>query len=203
MRGAALTLAGLLLAGPVAGQSFLGQSRPGGGVPAGPSSPGPASPGLTGPAPLAPVQVVPLSPDPAPAAPAPQLPAPQIFTPGAALPAQPMPAPVPGAIPAPAPAAPSVWVAQAGAELRGVDKVTARTAALSAKPGEALRFGPLSVVLRQCVVRPADQAADAAAFLEISEGARPVFRGWMILSQPQLALVEHPTHDIRLFGCRS
>jgi hypothetical protein len=101
-----------------------------------------------------------------------------------------------------APAVPSVWVAQGGAELRGVDKVTARTSSLSARPGEALRFGPLSVVLRQCVVRPGDRAPDAAAFVEISEGGRPVFRGWMVLSQPQLGLVEHPTHDIRLFGCR-
>ena len=212
MRAAALMLAGLLLAGPAAAQSLLGQSRPGGGAPA-----SPGSPGLTGPAPLAPVQVVPLSPDPAPAAPpvvappvvappvvAPPVGPPLVVTPGAALPAQPMPAPVPGSPPGPeaGSAAPSVWVAQSGAELRGVDKVTARTAVLSARPGEALRFGPLSVVLRHCVVRAADRAADAAAYLEISEGARMVFRGWMVLSQPQLGLVEHPTHDIRLFGCR-
>lgn len=129
--------------------------------------------------------------------------------PGQFLPAVP---PAPGSVAPPSgPAMPSVaplapvqteWVAQGGAELRGTDKVTARTSSLVARVGEPVRFGPLTVVVRSCVVRPADRVPDAAAYLEISEGgAPPLFRGWMVLSLPQLALVEHPTHDIRLARC--
>lgn len=136
-------------------------------------------------------------------------PAPQL-QPGQFLPATP---PAPGSTPPPAAApAPSQapvapvqgeWVSQGTAELRGIDKVTARTSSLTAKVGETVRFGPLSVVVRSCVVRPPDRAPDAAGYLEVSEGGNPpFFRGWMILSQPQLAVVEHPTHDIRLFACR-
>ena len=137
------------------------------------------------------------------------VPAPQ-FLPGQSLPTIP---PPPGSV-APPPGPPTLsvapiapvqgeWIAQGTADLRGVDKVMARTTPLTAKPGEPLRFGPLSVIVRACIIRPPDRAPDAAAFLEISEGANPpLFRGWMILSQPQLSLVEHPTHDIRLAGCK-
>jgi hypothetical protein len=98
---------------------------------------------------------------------------------------------------------PGDWQPQGTAELRGIDKVMARTTPITAKVGETVRFGPLAVVVRACVVRPPDRAPDAAAFLEVAEpGKPPVFRGWMILSAPQLALVEHPTHDVRIAGCR-
>ena len=44
---------------------------------------------------------------------------------------------------------------------------------------------------------------DPQSFVEIADAANPaLFRGWMIASQPQLALVEHATHDIRLYACR-
>ncbi len=130
--------------------------------------------------------------------------------PGQVLPAVP---PAPGSVaPPPGPASPSAapvapvlgeWIAQATAELRATDKVMARTTSLTVRVGEPVRFGPLTVVVRSCVVRPPDRVADAAAYLEISEGtAVQLFRGWMVLSLPQLALVEHPTHDIRLFACR-
>lgn len=150
------------------------------------------------------------------------MPAPQL-QPGQFLPATPpapgSTAPAPGLtqVPIQGPAAPSAapvaqvqtdWVAQGMAELRGVDKIMARTSTLSVKLGETVRFGPLSVVVRHCVIRPADRPQDAAAFLEINEvrradgGGPSVFRGWMLVSLPQLALVEHATHDIRLAACK-
>ena len=154
---------------------------------------------------------------------------PTVNVPGLGQHAQPMPAPAgpqlqpgqflpttppaPGSIPQPTgPATPSAaplapvqsdWIAQRTVELRATDKVMARTTTLTAQLGETVRFGPLSVVARDCVIRPPDRPQDAAAFLEISEPGRPqVFRGWMLLSLPQLALVEHPTHDIRLAACK-
>lgn len=128
--------------------------------------------------------------------------------PGQVLPATPpasVPAPAPPAAPSIAPVAPvqAEWQPAATAELRAIDKVMARTTTLTAKPGETLRFGPLSVTVRACVIRPPDRAPDSAAYLEVAEGTSPpLFRGWMVASQPQLALVEHATHDVRLFACR-
>jgi hypothetical protein len=134
----------------------------------------------------------------------------QQLQPGQVLPAVP---PAPGATPAPPPpaAAPAPvqpvqagdWLPQGTAELRGIDKVMARTTPITVKLGETLRFGPLAAVVRACLVRPPDRAPDAAAFLEVSEdGKPPLFRGWMIASAPALAIIEHPTHDIRLFACK-
>lgn len=199
IRAPALLLLATALAFPATpqAQSMLGQSRPGG-------AQGPAPVPSTAPlaAPLAPVQVLPL---------------PAVTTPGAAQQAQPMPAPTPATQPPstqPAPATPPTsaapavpipgeWVAQGTAELRGIDKVTARTSPLTAKVGETLRFGPLSVTVRGCAIRTSDLPQDATAFLEIAEpGQAPLFRGWMLLSQPQLGIVEHATHDIRLYACR-
>lgn len=128
--------------------------------------------------------------------------------PGQTLPNVPPPSAAPAPIPAPPAAAPiqpvqSEWVAMPAIELRVIDKVMARTTALAGRVGDTLQAGPLAVLVRACIVRPPDQAPDAAAFLEIGESGRPpMFHGWMIRSVPQLAVLEHPTIDVRLAGCR-
>ena len=123
------------------------------------------------------------------------------------------PAPLPGylglvpsypglAIMPPAPVMPA-WLPQAAADLRALDKVTARTAAVTGKLGDTIRFGSLSVIVRQCIVRPPDRAQDAAAWIEITDAnGGPGFRGWMLASAPSLSMLEHPVYDIRVAGCR-
>lgn len=133
--------------------------------------------------------------------------------PAAAKPAMPpraaAPAPAPPATPAPAakpPApAPDAWLALPVVELVGLDKVSARTTALSGPVGQELHFGSLTVLPRACVVRPPDIAADAAAFLEIVDPRLETtpFRAWMLLSEPAVSIFEHPVYDIRLVGCRA
>jgi hypothetical protein len=107
--------------------------------------------------------------------------------------------------PATAPVQPvqSDWIAQGGFDLRALDKTTARAATLSGKVGETVRFGSLAITVRSCIVRPPDQAADAAAFLDIADSqGGPGFKGWMLLNEPQLAMLEHPGYDLRVAGCR-
>ena len=52
-------------------------------------------------------------------------------------------------------------------------------------------------------MRPPDQPADAAAFLEITdshpEGAG--FTGWMLRDDPSLSMLQHPLYDVRVLGC--
>ncbi len=112
-------------------------------------------------------------------------------------------APSAPAAPPPGPA-PDIWVAKSIVDLIVLDKVSARAAPLSGKVGEELHFGTLTIVARACVVRPPDAAADAAAFLDITDsqpGIAP-FHAWMLLAEPSLSIYEHPVYDIRVAGCR-
>lgn len=123
---------------------------------------------------------------------------------GGSAPAQaPSPASPPPAAAAPVAPVAVEWVNQGQAELRVLDKVTARTVTLAVKQGETLRHGPLAITLRGCVVRPPDRPPEAAAYLEIVDGTGgPGFRGWMLTSAPALAGLESPTWDVRPLGCR-
>ena len=106
--------------------------------------------------------------------------------------------------PVPGGTASSGWVARAITEIPALDKVYARSTTLNLRVGEAAKFGTLTIVAGACQVRPPDQAADATAFLTITDGAdgTPVFRGWMFATNPALAMLEHPIYDIRVTGCR-
>lgn len=125
-----------------------------------------------------------------------------------ATPPTPPASPVPAQTGAPPPAGPvrpgGDWVSKPGAELRGLDKVTARASVLTGKVGEVLQFGSLSILVRGCAVRPPDQPADVAVFLEITDrgATAPLFRGWMIGSMPSSAVLEHPVYDVRVVACR-
>jgi len=118
------------------------------------------------------------------------------------LPALPAPG---GTAPAPAPVTPpqNVWLPKTVADLMALDKVTARATPLSVRAGASVNFGTLSIAVRACAVRPPDQPADAAAFLDItdSHAGGPQFHGWMLLSAPALSMLEHPIYDVRLAGC--
>jgi hypothetical protein len=96
------------------------------------------------------------------------------------------------------------WQPRGTAELRVLDKVSARVTPLSVKVGASAGLGSLTVAVRGCLVRPPDQPADAAAFLEIAD-SRPGaagFRGWMFANEPAIAVFEDPIYDVRVIGCR-
>ena len=97
----------------------------------------------------------------------------------------------------------SDWQPRTTVVLQALDKVTARVNRLTGKVGETLRFGTLAIVVRACVARPADQAPDSAAFLEVTDGAAtaPLFRAWMFAAEPALAVLEHPVYDLRVTAC--
>jgi hypothetical protein len=104
---------------------------------------------------------------------------------------------------APAPAA-ETWLPCTGVDLVALDKVTARSTQLSARIGQDVQYGSLTIVARSCDVRPPGVSPDAAAFLEITDsrpGVAP-FRGWMLKSAPSVSIYEHPVYDIRVVGCR-
>ena len=91
--------------------------------------------------------------------------------------------------------------------LQGLDKITARVSKFEAPVGNVVRFGTLSIRVRDCERNPPEETPESAAFLEIDE-LRPgearvrLFSGWMFASSPALSALEHPVYDVNLLDCR-
>jgi hypothetical protein len=99
-------------------------------------------------------------------------------------------------------------IAEPVALLQGLDKVAARISDFAAPVGAPVRFGTLSITVRDCETNPPEDRPESAAFLQISEVRRgepekQVFSGWMFASSPALNALEHPVYDIELLGCRA
>ena len=92
--------------------------------------------------------------------------------------------------------------------LQGLDKITARVSKFEAAVGTPVRFGTLSIRVRDCEKNPPEETPESAAFLEIDE-VRPgeanlrVFSGWMFASSPALSALEHPVYDVNVLDCRA
>jgi hypothetical protein len=92
--------------------------------------------------------------------------------------------------------------------LQGLDKTSARVSKLQAPLNTPVRFGDLSIVVRDCEKNPPDQRPENAAFLEISElptGEPPklLFSGWMFSSSPALSALENPIYDVNVLDCEA
>jgi hypothetical protein len=98
---------------------------------------------------------------------------------------------------------PNVWLPAGAAKLQALDKVNAQATAMTVKVGQSATFGSLTITVRSCVVRPADQPADAAAYLDVtdSHADSPPFNGWLLWHEPAVSMMEHPIYDIRVAGC--
>jgi hypothetical protein len=91
--------------------------------------------------------------------------------------------------------------------IQGLDKVTARVSRFEAPVGQAVNFGKLLVLVRDCGRSAPEDRPENAAFLEIYE-ERPgeergrLFAGWMFSSSPALSAIEHPVYDVTLLECK-
>ena len=113
-----------------------------------------------------------------------------------------------------------------GAHLRALDKITGNATDVTAKLGETIKFGRISITVRACYQAPPEDAPESEAFLEIhSLGAAqdkpladlgpqkekpkpvaagpdaPLFSGWMFASSPGLNALEHPVYDVWVISC--
>jgi hypothetical protein len=115
---------------------------------------------------------------------------------------------------------------RSGVKLRALDKITGNSTDLTAKVGDTLKFGRLSVTVKACFQAPPQDTPESAAFLEIhalgaesarvsaaekagkeTKGPKPIgpdgllFSGWMFASSPGLSALEHPTYDVWVISC--
>jgi outer membrane biosynthesis protein TonB len=70
-----------------------------------------------------------------------------------------------------------------------------------------VQFGALRVKTDACYTRPATEAANTDAFVEVDEitlqgEVKRIFSGWMFAASPGLHGVEHPIYDIWLVDCK-
>jgi hypothetical protein len=98
---------------------------------------------------------------------------------------------------------PNVWLPAGAVRLQALDKVNAQASALTIKVGQSATFGSLTIAAKACVTRPADQPADAAAYLDVTDSHpdSPGFAGWMLQAEPSVSMMQHPIYDIRVTGC--
>src|SRR6202790_1291650 len=93
------------------------------------------------------------------------------------------------------------------ASFSGLDKITGRIINFDEDIGETVQFGALRVKTDACYTRPATEAANTDAFVEVDEitlqgEVKRIFSGWMYTASPGLHGVEHPIYDIWLTDCK-
>jgi hypothetical protein len=89
----------------------------------------------------------------------------------------------------------------------GLDKITGRIIHFDEDVGETVQFGALRVKTDACYTRPATEAANTDAFVEVDEitlqgEVKRIFSGWMFAASPGLHGVEHPIFDVWLTDCK-
>ncbi|MCW8305476.1 DUF2155 domain-containing protein [Acidiphilium sp. PA] len=154
---------------------------------------------------------------PAPDLPAPNLPAgtltmppPPLTTPGQSAVVGGTPSTAEGGAPA---QVKPIWKPRRTVLLDVLDKEDGAVHRIDVPVGSSASEGRLSIEVGACVVRPKDMTADAATFLTVtskpvqgngsSTGDTPLFRGWLIRSEPGATVVGDAAVTFRLIGCGS
>jgi hypothetical protein len=104
-------------------------------------------------------------------------------------------------------APPSQKVVNKQAVFAGLDKITGRIIKFDVDIAETVQFGALRVKPQACYTRPATEAANTDAFVEVDEitlqgEVKRIFSGWMFAASPGLHGVEHPIYDVWLTDCK-
>lgn len=104
-------------------------------------------------------------------------------------------------------APPAQKIVNKQAVFSGLDKITGRIIKFDVDIAETVQFGALRVKPQACYTRPATEAANTDAFVEVDEitlqgEVKRIFSGWMFAASPGLSGVEHPIYDVWLTDCK-
>ena len=90
-----------------------------------------------------------------------------------------------------------------GGVLRVLDKNNGTTFDIELRNGEEQQVGFLAIRLGECRYPTDNPSGDAFTWLTISyQGVtEPVFRGWMIASNPAVSAMQHPRYDVWALRC--
>jgi hypothetical protein len=90
----------------------------------------------------------------------------------------------------------------------GLDKITGRITSFDVYMDETVQFGALQVTPRACYTRPATEAPQTDAFVEVDEitlnrQVQRIFTGWMFAASPGLHAIDHAVYDVWLTNCKT
>ena len=92
------------------------------------------------------------------------------------------------------------------AKMQAMDKITGHVNVINVPVNGAVSFGSLSIVVRSCKTRPAEETPENFAFVDITDKNQNneltnIFKGWMLSSSPATNALEHPIYDVWLLQC--
>ena len=100
------------------------------------------------------------------------------------------------------------WINQPVAVLGTLNPEDGTVSSIIAPVGTNFTEGKLRVAVQACVIRPPGAIPDAAVFLTVTEARGPdsqppLFRGWLVRSEPGAAVVADSSLTFRVISCRS
>ncbi len=100
------------------------------------------------------------------------------------------------------------WINEPVAVLGTLNPENGTVSSVVVPVGANFTKGKLRVAVQACVIRPPGAIPDAAVFLTVTEargpGSRgPLFRGWLVRSEPGAAVVADSSLTFRVINCRS
>ena len=95
-------------------------------------------------------------------------------------------------------------VAQGGAIMRGLDRISGKTVDFEIAPGAKHVYERLEVGLTECRYPEGQEEVEASAYLVIRDVREdePAFEGWMFASSPALSALDHPRYDVWVLSCK-
>lgn len=92
------------------------------------------------------------------------------------------------------------------ARMQAMDKITGHVSVINVPVNGSVKFGSLSIVVRSCKTRPAEEAPENFVFADITDKSLKgeeinIFKGWMLSSSPATNALEHPIYDVWLLQC--
>ena len=91
--------------------------------------------------------------------------------------------------------------------LKGLDKITAKTSEIKIKIGDTKKFGLLEIKAIKCGNTSTEKKPDQVAYIQVKDLSDNlneqvfVFNGWTFSSNPSLTPIDHPVYDLWLIGC--
>ncbi len=97
-------------------------------------------------------------------------------------------------------------MAERVATVGALDKRTGVARDFAMRPGDAVRFGALTIRLRACEASQSWQTPEAGGFVQIDQdlrkgGVRRVFSGWLFARSPSLNTYEDANFDVWIKAC--
>ena len=101
----------------------------------------------------------------------------------------------------------SKYIENAKAEIKILDKITAKVITLEINVNESVSFNSLIIEIYACYKRPPEDIPENFVLLKIYDSIiqseeQAIYKGWMISSSPSATPLEHPIYDLWLNECK-